>query len=49
MSFHLECGEGHTSNAYLVELRGTDEDSLMISGETAYYHERKKYPSPFVK
>src|ERR1039457_3687523 len=49
MSFRLEFGEGDTSNAYAVELRGTDEDSLMISGETAYYHERKKYPSPYVK
>lgn len=49
MSFRLEFGEGDTSNAYLVELRGTDEDSLLISSETAYYHERKKYPSPYVK
>jgi predicted ATPase len=49
MSFRLEFGEGDTSNTYEVELRGTDEDSLMISGETAYYHERKKYPSPYVK
>lgn len=49
MSFRLEFGEGDTSNAYLVELRGTDEGSLIISAETAYYHERKKYPSPYVK
>jgi predicted ATPase len=49
MSFRLEFGEGDTSNAYSVELRGTDDGSFIISGETAYYHERKKYPSPFVK
>ena len=49
MSFGLEFGEGDTSNAYSVELRSTDEDSLMISDETAYYHERKKYPKPFDK
>jgi predicted ATPase len=49
MSFRLEFGEGDTSNAYSVELRATDEGGLMISGETAYYHERKKYPGPYVK
>src|SRR5438105_3251307 len=31
MSFRLEFGEGDTSNAYSVDLRATDEDSLMIS------------------
>jgi predicted ATPase len=49
MSFRLEFGEGDTSNAYAVALRGTDEDSLLISSETAYYHERKKYPGPYAK
>jgi predicted ATPase len=49
MSFHLEFGEGNTSNAYLVELRSTDEDSLLISEETAFYHERKRYPGPYVR
>jgi predicted ATPase len=49
MLFRLEFGEGDTSNAYFVELRGTDEDSLLIVVETAYYHERKKYSGPFVK
>jgi predicted ATPase len=49
MSFRLEFGESDTSNAYSVKLRPTDEGSLMIAGETAYYHERKKYPGPFVK
>lgn len=49
MSFRLEFGESDTSNAYLVELLGTAEDNLMISSETAYYHEKSKYPTPFVK
>jgi predicted ATPase len=47
MSFRLEFGEGETSNAYFVSLRGTDEDSLIVASETAYYHERKKYPHPY--
>jgi predicted ATPase len=49
MSFHLEFGEGETSNAYLVKLRGVDDDSLIISSETAYCHERKKYAAPYEK
>jgi predicted ATPase len=49
MSFFLEFGEGDTGNAYLVKLRGTDDDSLTIAEETAYYHERKKYAKPYDK
>jgi predicted ATPase len=49
MSFRLEFGEGDTSNAYSVKLRGTDEDSLLITEEMAFYHERKKYPQPYDK
>ena len=47
MSFRLEFGEGDTSNAYFVALRGTDEGGLIVASETAYYHERKKYPHPY--
>jgi predicted ATPase len=47
MSFHLEFGEVDTSNAYRVKLRGTDNSELIIAEETAYYHERKKYPQPY--
>jgi len=47
MAFRLEFGEGDTSNSYEVKLNGTDEDSLIILQEMAYYHERKKYPQPF--
>lgn len=49
MSFRLEFGEGDTGNAYFIELKGTEEDAFLISEETAYYHERKQYPGPYVK
>jgi len=49
MSFFLEFGEGDTANAYSVKLRGTDDDALTIGAETAFYHERKKYPKPYDK
>lgn len=49
MSFRLEFGEGDTSNAYFIELQGTDEGSLVIKEENAFYHERKNYPAPYVK
>ncbi|MGI8967138.1 MAG: AAA family ATPase, partial [Limisphaerales bacterium] len=47
MSFRLEFGEGDTANGYSIQLRGTDDDSLIIVWETALYHERTKYPKPF--
>ena len=47
MSFRLEFGEADTSNAYFVRLRATDDDSLLIAEERAFYHEKKKYPKPF--
>ena len=46
MSFRLEFGEGDTANAYFVRLAGTDEDSMLIAEEAAYYHERKNDPGP---
>jgi predicted ATPase len=49
MSFRLEFGEGDIGNAYYVKLKPTDDDSFMIATETAYYHERKKHPGPYVK
>jgi predicted ATPase len=48
MSFSLEFGEGNTSNAYSVTLVGTEDDSFIISNEKAYYHEKDKYPGPYV-
>ena len=47
MSFRLEFGEGDTSNAYRIGLRGTDDGGLIITGETAFYHEKKKFPHPY--
>lgn len=47
MYFNLEFGEGDISNAYEVQIMGTHEDSLIISNETARYHERTKYPNPY--
>lgn len=35
------------SNAYRVFFTGTDEDDLLITAETAYYHDRLKYRHPF--
>ncbi|MDB6054840.1 MAG: transport protein [Verrucomicrobiales bacterium] len=47
MSFRLEFGEGNTTNGYSIQLRGTDDDSLMIALESAFYHEHAIYPSPY--
>lgn len=49
MSFFLEFSEGNTANAYLVKLQSTNDDSLTISEETAFYHERKNFPQPYHK
>lgn len=50
MSFFLEFGEGHISNAYRVVLGGTDDDDFVISNEIAFYHDKKAYPhKPFEK
>jgi predicted ATPase len=49
MSFRLEFGESVTSNAYLVKLEASDDDTLFISKEKAFYHERDKYPQPYEK
>jgi predicted ATPase len=39
--------EGDTANGYEVRLVGTDDDSLVIGSETAFYHELSRYPDPF--
>ena len=49
MSFYLEFGAGDTANAYRVILQATENDSFMITNETAFYHEKTKYPEPFLK
>ena len=36
------------SNAYSVSLTGTDEDEFLIEAETAFFHDRERYPrKPF--
>lgn len=48
MSFGLDFAEGNVANAYRVSLTPTSDDSLLIVSETAYYHDRQKYPDkPF--
>lgn len=47
MLLRLEFGEGSVSNAYKVELRAADDESLIIANETAYYHEKEKYTQPY--
>ncbi|WP_309670389.1 AAA family ATPase [Gemmatimonas sp.] len=47
LSFELTFGEGSMSNGYLVDMRPTDDDGLVIWDERARYHELDKYPTPF--
>lgn len=47
MAFFLEFGEGQISNSYRLRLHGTDDNALIVAGETAYYHEKAKYSQPF--
>lgn len=47
MEFFLEFGEGSESNSYKVILHGTDQDSLIIWEEVAYYHKKDLYPKPY--
>ena len=42
MELDVEFGSGDTTNRYLVRLAGTDDDSLFIAKEVAYYHEKQK-------
>lgn len=44
MEFFLEFGEGTSSNSYRVVLRATDDDSLFIHREIAYFHDKLRYP-----
>lgn len=47
MELKLEFAEGDKSNAYRIVLSPTDDDTLTIDSETAYFHERGKYQKPF--
>lgn len=44
MSFRLEFGEGGTTSSYLATLRGTEEDSFLISEETELYAKELMHP-----
>lgn len=45
MEFFLEFTEDETSNAYEVKLIGTDDDSLIITNEVAFYHDKERFPN----
>jgi predicted ATPase len=48
MNIRVEFSENpDLSNAYLVELTGTNDDRLVIESETAYFHEKTRYPRPY--
>jgi len=47
MEFFLEFGEGDTSHSYRIKLNGTDQDTLIVGKETAYYHDKGRFPQPF--
>ena len=49
MSFRLEFGEGDIGNAYAVKLKPSDDGGFILAEETAYYHERKHHPGPYVR
>ena len=44
MSFRLEFGDADLANAYLVRLRGTAEDTLLITEDTELWHVRMTQP-----
>jgi predicted ATPase len=44
MELDAEFGSGETTNRYLVRLVGSDDDSLFIAKEVAFYHDKKRYP-----
>ncbi len=50
MVFQMEFGEDDNVNGYDVILEGTEDDSFMVTSETAFYYERtKNLPQPIVK
>lgn len=48
MLLRLEFGERNVSNAYSVRLTATDANSLIITEEKAYYHEKDAYLQPYI-
>jgi predicted ATPase len=47
MEFYIEFGEDKNGNAYRVQLKPTDDDSLIVSAEVAYLHERGILPRAY--
>jgi predicted ATPase len=46
-TIHAEFGDSKYSNAYKVELRGNDANSLFVAEEVAYYHDKIRYQKPY--
>ena len=42
MAILLKFSEENMANAYSVKLQATEDDALMISTETVFYHDRDK-------
>lgn len=49
VKFHLQFAEADRSNGYEIELRPTDEGSLMVSQESVSFHDRTEYPNPLIQ
>ena len=47
MTLHVEFGEDNFGNGYRISLIPTDENTLAVDTETAFFHDRKHYPSPY--
>ncbi len=47
MDIVVEFGEGNFMNRYRVRLTGTNDDSLFIGDEVAYYHDKRRYQRPY--
>ncbi|MGH7848328.1 MAG: AAA family ATPase [Candidatus Binatia bacterium] len=47
LAIELEFGEGTNANGYRFELRPTGEDRFIFSYEMVWYHDRRRFPSPY--
>jgi len=47
MELDVEFGVGNTTNSYRVRVAGSNDDSLYIASEVAYYHEKDKHSHPY--
>jgi predicted ATPase len=44
MEFQIQFGEGYYSNSYHIRLIPTDENTLAVESETAFFHNRIRHP-----